>query len=618
MVASSNGSMRPRRGVVGLVTVLATTIAIAVSPALSAASASADEIASPPLTVGEPWWQSLDARWNIDGSAPLPSTTTTLTVTVPPELFAFDSAIDAVIVGVERYPVAVTSADAVSGTVSVSIPQGYLASAAPSMTQGYPQFSLGLRTTRPQPAGVVAAPYLVIGDRFQNEQFVKGYYSYGYVSIGFEPGPAGATEHTRTLEKDTALRYLYGEKHWIDPAAELLVRGGETVVVSGGPPVTTPGSSSVSEWWAWGNGGPQPKAAGEDLSIEVADPPTSNSTGNRSLLVRLDYQSETTAVEIGFPVTYVRHAAAGPGVTTRIASEDRYSGAIAANRRVFDLGDATRPIVNLASGTTFADSLSAAAATAHVGGSLLLVRPNGDNTNAGEEAARIGAPGLVTVGGPASVPDSAAAPIASLAGTPAPERIGGKDRYEVSRNTAERFWPTGAPTVFVATGATFADALSSVPAAATQQAPVLLVPGAASALDRSTLATLQRLDTQRVVIVGGPVSVSPGIEKQLAASLTGGVERISGADRFEVSASVNTRFFPAAEEAFVATGATFADALTGGVLAASRNAPLLLVRPDCVPASAHAALTRWNVSRTTLLGGRASLGESVEDLVRCR
>jgi putative cell wall-binding protein len=616
MVASNTRSMRPRGRMAGLVTVLATVIAVAATPALAASSASAEEATAPALTVGEPWWQSLDARWNIDGSTPLPSTTTTLTVTVPPELFAFDSAIDAVIVGVERYPVAVTSADAVSGTVSVAIPQGYLASAAPSMTQGYPQFSLGLRTTRPQPAGVVAAPYLVIGDRFQNEQWVKGYYSYGYVSIGFEPGPAGATEHSRTLEKSTALRYLYGEKHWIDPVSELLVRGGETLVVSGGPPVTTPGSSRVSEWWEYGNDGPQPKAAGEGLTIEVADPP--RSTGNRSLLVRLDYQSETTSVEIAFPVIYVRDAVAGPGVTTRIASQDRYSGAIAANRRVFDLGDTTRPITNLTSGTTFADSLSAAAATAHVGGSLLLVRPNGDNTNAGAEAARVGSPGLVTVGGPASVPDSTAEEMAWLASTPAPDRIGGKDRYEVSRNTAERFWPTGAPTVFVASGTTFADALSSVPAAATQQAPVLLVPGAASALDQSTLATLQRLGTQRVVIVGGPVSVSPGIEKQLAARLPGGVERISGADRFDVSAAVNTRFFPTAEEAFVATGATFADALTGGVLAASRNAPLLLVRPDCVPASAHAALTRWNVSRTTLLGGPASLGESVEDLVRCR
>jgi putative cell wall-binding protein len=62
------------------------------------------------------------------------------------------------------------------------------------------------------------------------------------------------------------------------------------------------------------------------------------------------------------------------------------------------------------------------------------------------------------------------------------------------------------------------------------------------------------------VIVGGPVSVSPGIEGQLGKLFPGEVERITGSDRYEVSTAVNTRFFPTAEEAFVATGATFADA----------------------------------------------------------
>lgn len=587
----------------------------AAGPALDALAASENIPSS--IGFGLPWRHQLDARWAWFDAEPLPSTTRTLTVTIPPDLFAFDSPVTASIVAVERVPVTVTSVDVASRTVSVDIPEGFFATYPPNTKVGTAQYSLGLQTSRPRPEGLVTAPYPERGDRTNDNLWSRDYRSNGYVSIGFVPGTAGATEHSRVVEKDTAAWYTQNFSYWAEPAMEQLVRGGEALTLTGAPTAsghpqmlfTYPdGSSSTTNTTA--------KGAGNAIALTIPD--DSWHAEDNATSVTVSYSSEIGSVTLGFPVTYVHESASGPGITTRAAGDDRYAGAAAFSRRVFGNGSSSRPTVVLTSGVKFADSLSAAAATAHMGGSLLLVRSDGDVSRAKEEAWRLRTPALVAVGGAASVSYQAAKGVADAAGTPAAERIGGADRYEVSRRTAERFWPEGAPTVFVATGATFPDALSAVPAAASQKAPVLLVPGTAKALDQSTLGTLARLGTQRVVIVGGPVSVSPGIEKQLAASLPGGVERISGADRFEVSAAVNTRFFPTADEAFVATGATFADALTGGVLAASRNAPLLLVRQDCVPSSAHAALTRWNVSRTTLLGGRASLGESVEDLVGCR
>jgi putative cell wall-binding protein len=585
------------------------------APALDAAAAAAAIPSS--IAFGLPWRHQLDARWTGFDVEPLPSTTRTLTVTIPPDLFAFDSPVTAVIVAEQRVPVTVTSVDAASRTVSVDLPEGFFATYRPNTKVGIAQYSLGLQTSRPRPAGLVTAPYRERGDRTDGNRVSREYRSNGYVSIGFLPGPAGATEHSRVVEQDTAAWYDQNLSYWAQPAAEQLVRGGEAVTLTGAPTAT--GYPQVLFGLPNGNESTtnsEAAAVGETIALTIPEDPWN--VDDSALNVKVSYSSGTNRITVGLPVTYVHKAASGPGVTTRAAGDDRYAGAAAFSRRVFGNGSSARPTVVLTSGEKFADSLSAAAATAHLGGSLLLARPDGDVTQASEEAVRLQTAALVAVGGPASVSDQAAKGLADAAGTPAAERIGGVDRYVVSRRTAERFWPEGAATVFVATGATFPDALSAVPAAASQKAPVLLVPGSAKALDQRTLDTLATLGTQRVVIVGGPVSVSPAIERQLALNLPGGVERISGADRFEVSAAVNMRFFPTAKEAFVATGSTFSDALTGGVLAASRQAPLLLVRPDCVPASAHAALTRWNVAKTTLLGGSQSLTAPVEDLVRCR
>ncbi|MFB2597646.1 cell wall-binding repeat-containing protein [Herbiconiux sp. P17] len=579
---------------------------------------------STPIAVGAPWYQLLDASWTWENAEPLPSTTRLLSVTIPPELFDFESTITAEIVGAQRDPVSVVSADATTRVVTVSIPEGYLATAAPSMTSGSPRFSLALSTTRPQPDGVVAAPYAVSGDRLSNYSLWRGYFSYGYVSVGFDLGPPGATEHARTVERDDALRYDYRRSYWIPSGSGIAVAGGESITVTGAPALASAvpldiimnGWHAVTAWSA--------TPLGADIAIQVPDRAAVERLPGEPLTLTASYRDGTDRVDVGLGVAYVHDASSGPGETTRVAGDDRYFGAIGISQQVFADQMWAEPTVLVTSGEKFADSLSAAAATAHIGGSLLLAPPGSAedvgwyDRSIGYEAWRVGAPGLVIVGGGASVADESGARIADSALVPAPERIGGQDRFEVSRNTALRFWPSGASTVFVATGLTFPDALSAVPAAASQQAPVLLVPGTQKAVDQSTLATLASLKTQRIVIVGGPASVSPEIEKQLAASVSGGVERVSGADRYEVSTAVNTKFFPKAEEAFVATGMTFPDALSGGVLAASRKAPLLLVRPDCVPKSAHAALTRWGVSRTTLLGGTASLGKPIENLVPCR
>jgi putative cell wall-binding protein len=63
--------------------------------------------------------------------------------------------------------------------------------------------------------------------------------------------------------------------------------------------------------------------------------------------------------------------------------------------------------------------------------------------------------------------------------------------------------------------------------------------------------------------------------------------------------------------ALVATGADFPDALSGGPAAARNDAPILLVRPDGVPAAVAAELTRLQPQRIIVLGGPGVVSEGV-------
>jgi hypothetical protein len=71
-----------------------------------------------------------------------------------------------------------------------------------------------------------------------------------------------------------------------------------------------------------------------------------------------------------------------------------------------------------------------------------------------------------------------------------------------------------------------------------------------------------------------------------AASAAPRTERIAGVDRYATAAAVSaSAFSPGVAVAYVATGTSFPDALAGGAAAGLRDAPVLLVARDEVPAA---------------------------------
>lgn len=193
-------------------------------------------------------------------------------------------------------------------------------------------------------------------------------------------------------------------------------------------------------------------------------------------------------------------------------------------------------------------------------------------------------------------------------------RIGGADRYAVSAAiSAESF--DAADTVIIASGQNFPDALASAGLAGALESPILL--SRRASIPEPVMAEISRLGASRAIICGGEAAVSDGVSRQLT-DMGLEVERIGGSDRYETASMIAARIRQLAGTAgrvYVARGDLYPDALSLGPLAYVERAPILLVRPDSLPAVTRQALGRGYTS-AAIAGGTNSVSAGVETAVR--
>ncbi|MGD8168801.1 cell wall-binding repeat-containing protein [Herbiconiux sp. P16] len=301
----------------------------------------------------------------------------------------------------------------------------------------------------------------------------------------------------------------------------------------------------------------------------------------------------------------------GSITVSRISGADRYDMAA-------EIGKLVSPgpsnVVYLASGATFPDALSAGPAAAANFGPLLLVPPDSVPPAVAASLTRLDPLVVKVVGGATSVSDGVLATVRGLVPHAVVTRIPGADRYAVSRAVVADAFPS-VPGAAVATGRDFPDALSAGAVAGAVGVPVVLVDGTASAADGLTTGLLRSLGVDVVTIVGGPLSVSTGIQNTILPDAW--VSRVSGANRYEVSINITEFGGPDYSTAYLVTGSNFPDALAGGVLAAKTRSPMFVVPSDCVPQRVLALLAKNGTKNVVLLGGPASLGSAVATLTAC-
>lgn len=202
------------------------------------------------------------------------------------------------------------------------------------------------------------------------------------------------------------------------------------------------------------------------------------------------------------------------GRVDRIGGPDRY--AVSAGVAASAFPSASAGTVYLASGAVFPDALAGAAAT-HGLGPVLLVTKDSVPDSVRAQLTRLAPSAIVVLGGPNTISD---AMLDSLPKSATVTRLGGSDRYAVSANASARSFEAPVDVAYVASGAVFPDALSGSAAAIAAHAPVLLV--SKDSVPDSVAAELGRLKPRRIVVLGGPATVSDAVQAQLAGYLATG------------------------------------------------------------------------------------------------
>ncbi|WP_422123853.1 cell wall-binding repeat-containing protein [Planococcus sp. X10-3] len=280
----------------------------------------------------------------------------------------------------------------------------------------------------------------------------------------------------------------------------------------------------------------------------------------------------------------------------RVSGDTRYKTAIAISKE----GWQTSNTVVLATGAEFPDALAGVPYAHQLEAPILLTRTDRLNAETKAEISRLGAEKVIILGGTAAVSAAVETELKNSGVTV--ERIDGKTRYETAALIAERI---DSDEAVIVQGLNFPDVLAISPYSAKNNIPILM-----TRTDRVPAETTAALKGKsKTYVIGGTAAVSNEVMSKLPDPT-----RYGGKTRFDTAKEIVNKLPMGNEEAYVATGLQFPDALTGGVLAAKNNGPILLVRNDRIPEQTNSLLKDYN--SFTVFGGTAAVNEKVIDQLR--
>ncbi|WP_097027924.1 cell wall-binding repeat-containing protein [Clostridium peptidivorans] len=192
------------------------------------------------------------------------------------------------------------------------------------------------------------------------------------------------------------------------------------------------------------------------------------------------------------------------------------------------------------------------------------------------------------------------------------QRLSGKDRYLTAVEVSKAGWAGGADYAIVANGEAYADALSAGPFAKKNNAPILLT--SSKGITNETISELKRLKVKKVYVIGETGVVPNSILETIKKNVTTDVERIGGLDRYATSTKIAEKF-GTVNEAMLASGEGYADALSAVPAAAVRGIPVLLTKAGELPKATSDYIKSQGLKRTFVVGGTASVSDKVKGLV---
>lgn len=297
-----------------------------------------------------------------------------------------------------------------------------------------------------------------------------------------------------------------------------------------------------------------------------------------------------------------------------IEGADRYETAAKASTVSFT----SASTVVIASGISWPDALGASALAGAVNGPILLVSKGGVPTYTSKEIKRLKATKAIVVGGTGVVSDTVVAALKKQGLSV--ERVAGLNRAATASAAASRTVSALAAakrtwdrTVFIADGATWADALVAGAPSAKKGWPLLLAQGGRLSAEASR--SVADLKVKKAVILGGNGVVSDIVVAELKRRGVA-VERWAGADRYMTALTVAAKCQALGMSWYslaVASGTSFADAIASGPVQAKANSFLLLSpgRHLYPEVGKRLVAHRFKTPRIRTLGGDAAVNYEV-------
>ena len=282
--------------------------------------------------------------------------------------------------------------------------------------------------------------------------------------------------------------------------------------------------------------------------------------------------------------------------TTRVAGADRIQTSVEVSKKYYESAET----VIIANYEQFADSLSASALSKQLKAPILLVKKDQLDSVVPQEIKRLGAKNVIVIGGEKSVDK-----IKDSLSQYNLRTIAGANRYETSAKIAQEVIKlTGTKKAVIASGETFADALTVAPLANKNNMPILLVQP--NNLPKATQEVLKQIE--EVIIVGGEKTISKEVENKLPNPT-----RIAGANRYETAKKIYEYGFKDRSEVNIANGIVPADSLVIG----SIDCPILLVESNEIPEATKQAFEESKFEKVNVFGGENSVNESiVKELIK--
>lgn len=285
----------------------------------------------------------------------------------------------------------------------------------------------------------------------------------------------------------------------------------------------------------------------------------------------------------------------------RISGARREDVAAAVALKYFKDADAVLLVNNM----TFGDAISAS--NLSQGKMPILYSAKNSIPKASLDAIdKIGPREIIMVGGPNSLSENIEKELRSKYGKVT--RISGSDRYDVNNKTitAEK------GPLYLVKGDIFTDALLAAPLAGANKGNVVLT--------RSNIVPdvlYKRIFEKGLgsswTIVGGPNSISKKLMDSLKALPGGpGISRLSGADRYELSAQLGDKI--PGKTAILVSGEVFSDAMVAAPLAQKLGAPIFLTASRNINPKVLDEMK--DRDQVFILGGTNSVSTEVEGKIK--